>query len=195
MYVDDVGLCSIYSAVAEIKAGSTITLSPDSLPNGFVATDYDQVIIASGGFPPFTFELTSGTLPAGLSLNTKIGKITGIPTSQGSSSFKIRATDIYGCYGEKDYTIEIKATPPVISNISKISGPFRLKIIGSNFHPGCVVKVNDIEVPHTSYKSSTKVIAEKGTALKNLLPKGVAVQITVTNTDDGGVSGPMTFVR
>ena len=54
---------------------------------------YSQIVAASGGTGPFTFALTSGTLPSGLSLDANSGAITGTPLSLGTSSFTVQVTD------------------------------------------------------------------------------------------------------
>jgi hypothetical protein len=68
-------------------------------------------------------------------------------------------------------------------------------ISGSNFHQNCTVKINGTVVPTTVYRSATSVEAQKGAALKAMVPKGQAVQVTVTNNDDGGVSQPFSYTR
>ena len=60
----------------------TLTLSPGSLPNGTTGTAYNQTVTASGGSGPYTFAITSGALPTGLSLSSG-GAITGTPTAGG----------------------------------------------------------------------------------------------------------------
>ncbi len=65
-----------------------------SLPAGAVGVAYSTPMIAGGGTPPYAWSMT-GTLPAGLSLNTSTGMITGTPTAVGSSSFTIMATDAH----------------------------------------------------------------------------------------------------
>jgi hypothetical protein len=183
-----------YSLVVVMDCPYTITISPDFLPSGDVSVPYSQSLSATGGVFPYVYSISSGLLPAGLSLNSLTGSITGTPTTAGNYIFKVKATDSRGCFGEKIYSITIEVNPPVITKILKMQDPFRLKIIGYNFHPGCVVKINGIVV-QSAYKSPNKIIVKKGEVLKELLPKGVAVQITVENTDDGGVSDPKTFVR
>src|SRR5207237_3613174 len=71
-----------------------ITLSP--LQNGNTGVAYNQTITASGGFPPYTFSVLSGALPAGLTLNSATGAITGTPTTSGTASFAIQVTDFAG---------------------------------------------------------------------------------------------------
>ena len=59
-----------------------MALWPDPLPNGVVGVFYSYTLTASGGIPPYTFALVSGTLPAGLSLDPVTGIVSGTPTTQ-----------------------------------------------------------------------------------------------------------------
>ena len=86
---------------------------------------------------------------------------------------------------------EEAVTPPSISNVAKATNPFRLKVYGSNFHPGCAVRVNATEVT-TVYKSAGYLVAKN---VSTLIPKGSTVQITVINKDDGGVSAAYSYTR
>jgi hypothetical protein len=47
----------------------------------------------TGGYAPITWALDSGTLPAGLTLDTATGQVAGTPSAAGSSSCTVRATD------------------------------------------------------------------------------------------------------
>ncbi len=86
-----------------------ITLSPTTLPPGAIGVPYSQSITATGGTAPYTFAVTSGTLPAGLSLNPATGLISGTPLQPGLFSFTIQATDAGGCPGARPYTLTIIA--------------------------------------------------------------------------------------
>ncbi len=85
--------------------------------------------------------------------------------------------------------------PPVITSVQHLGNPFRLRVLGSNFHPGCILRINGNPAPATSFKNNGKLVAKGGAALKAMVPAGVLVQITVLNTDDGGVSAPFPFSR
>lgn len=71
-------------------ASATITLTgapvplqitTTSLPNGQAGTAYSAKLTATGGTTPYSWSLTSGTLPAGLTLSATTGAITGTPTT------------------------------------------------------------------------------------------------------------------
>lgn len=89
---------------------STITLSPSTLPDGVVGTAYSQTVSASGGTAPYTYSVTSGTLPTGLTLNSASGEISGTPASGGTFNFTITATDSLSCSGTQSYTINITSS-------------------------------------------------------------------------------------
>src|SRR5207302_6466795 len=59
---------------------AALTITTTSLPNGQVNTAYSTTLAATGGTTPYTWSLTSGTLPSGLTLNATSGAITGTPT-------------------------------------------------------------------------------------------------------------------
>ena len=75
-----------------VKYPPTITTA--SLPNGEVGKIYNQTLEATGS-DTITWSVTSGSLPAGLTLNNG-GMITGTPTAQGESTFTVTATNGYG---------------------------------------------------------------------------------------------------
>ncbi len=64
-----------------------------TLPSGTVGTAYSSSITASGGTSPYTWSLASGNIPAGLSMNTSTGLVSGTPTTSGTSSFTVTVTD------------------------------------------------------------------------------------------------------
>src|SRR5207245_1972467 len=95
----------------------TITLSPATLPSGTVGVTYSQTITASGSASSYTFALSSGILPAGLTLASG-GALSGTPTAAGSSTFTVTATDAQGCTGSQSYTLTINKATPAFSNLS-----------------------------------------------------------------------------
>lgn len=96
-------------AVADVGC-PVITLSPTTLPNGFLGSPYNQIIMASGGTAPYTYSVSSGALPDGLSLNSVTGLISGTPTAQGTFNFTITATDFNACTGSRNYSVTINGS-------------------------------------------------------------------------------------
>ena len=70
----------------------SITLAQGALPAARIGITYSQALTASGGTGPYTFALTGGQLPAGLSLSAG-GVLSGTPTAGGTFSITVRATD------------------------------------------------------------------------------------------------------
>src|SRR5439155_4506790 len=58
---------------------NSLTLNPASLPAGTQNVAYNQTVTASGGTAPYTYSLSAGSLPAGLTLNASTGAITCTP--------------------------------------------------------------------------------------------------------------------
>src|SRR5207249_398076 len=57
------------------------------------------------GVAPFTWAVTSGALPPGLSLAGST--ISGTPTTAGTYTFTLRATDANGCQGSRSYNWQV----------------------------------------------------------------------------------------
>jgi hypothetical protein len=87
-----------------------VALSPATLPDGTYGTAYSQTLTATGGVGgPYTYAVTNVAFPAGLSLTTlSTGvAISGTPTTTGSFSFTVTATDSAGYTGSHDYSLTI----------------------------------------------------------------------------------------
>ena len=89
-------------------AAPTITLTPATLPAATGSIAYSQPLSASGGNGGYTYSLTAGTLPPGIALSSA-GLISGTPTTTGSYSFTVRATDGFGFNGSQAYTVTVNA--------------------------------------------------------------------------------------
>ncbi len=72
-------------------AAPTITTS--SLPGAQQGVAYSATVSASGGTPPYTWSVISGSLPAGMALAASSGTISGTPTTPGTSNFTVQVED------------------------------------------------------------------------------------------------------
>jgi len=84
------------------------TASP--LPEGDEDVVYSETLAVSGGLAPYTWTVSTGTLPAGLTLSSA-GVISGTPTTAGSSTFTVEAEDDNGATQTKSLTLVINAAP------------------------------------------------------------------------------------
>jgi sugar lactone lactonase YvrE len=69
------------------------TLTSPSQLHGTAGAAFSQTLTGGGGHGPYTWAITSGSLPAGLKLNGTTGAITGTPSAPGTTSFTVQLTD------------------------------------------------------------------------------------------------------
>ncbi len=98
------------------------TISTTSLSAATVNSNYSATLAATGGTSPYTWSLSNGTLPAGLSLSTA-GVISGTPTTSGSSSFTVKVTDANGKTATQSLSLTVNQpvpSSPVTANPSPL---------------------------------------------------------------------------
>lgn len=107
-----------------VDSAPTFAFSPDSLPRGTIDEAYaGETIAASGGTEPYTYAVTAGALPAGITLSTG-GALSGTPTETGTFGFTVGAEDYYGFTGSRAYTLVVDpatdagTTPTVFFGVS-----------------------------------------------------------------------------
>ena len=99
----------------------TITLTPSTLPNGAAGVAYSQTLTASGGGGGgYTYSVTAGLLPAGLTLAGSA--ISGTPTTVGTFNFTVQARDNNSFTGSQAYSIVIGA-PGIALTPATLPGP------------------------------------------------------------------------
>lgn len=100
-------------------------LTTASLPSGTVGSAYSAGLTASGGTLPYTWSVTSGTLPAGLTLTSASGVISGTPTTAQTYNFTVQANDSAAHVCSKALAIMVSsaaATQAVVTISSNILG-------------------------------------------------------------------------
>jgi hypothetical protein len=83
------------TANLSITVNTQLTVTTTSLPAGVIGTSYNQTLTAAGGITPYSWAVTAGSLPAGLSLNASTGVISGTPSGNvtGAIAFTVTVTD------------------------------------------------------------------------------------------------------
>lgn len=101
-----------YQSQTTIPGGFTYVEPPvittPTLPDGLVDQAYTATV-ATTGAGPITLAVTAGELPAGLTLDPNTGLVSGTPTTAGSYTFTVTATNQYGT-DTQEYTIVIRDT-------------------------------------------------------------------------------------
>jgi choice-of-anchor A domain-containing protein len=104
--VDSKGVAATGTCLITIIAGPSLSCS--SVTSGQVGVAFNSgVMTVTGGTSPYIFSVV-GTLPAGLTLNTATGAVTGTATAAGS--FSIKVTDAKGAISASTCTIAIAGT-------------------------------------------------------------------------------------
>jgi hypothetical protein len=84
---------SLSISISPAASPAALAVTTTSLPAGTVSTPYPSTSLqASGGVPPYSWSLQSGSLPAGLNLSTA-GAISGTPTLAGAYPLTFMVTD------------------------------------------------------------------------------------------------------
>jgi Bacterial Ig-like domain (group 3) len=154
----------------------SIGISPNSVPNGTAGAAYAPTLfIASGGASPYTYSVSSGTLPFGLSLSNA-GVLSGTPSTAGSFTFTVRATDLNGATGFASYSATI-SQQGLLSQTIQFSNP-------GQFPTNSIVSLNasaSSSLPVT-FTSSTVSVCNIAGAQATLIVAGIC---TITASQPG----------
>ena len=177
-------------------SGPTITLAPSTVPAATVGTAYSQSVTAANGGAPYTYAISAGALPAGLSLNTATGALSGTPTAGGVFNFTVRATDSStgsGPYsGARAYSLTVAA--PTIS-IAPSTLP--VPTVGVAYSQGITATGGTAAYSYAVTAGSVPAglsLAPDGTLSGTPTTAG-AYSFTVTATDSSTGAGPYSGVR
>jgi hypothetical protein len=85
---------------------ATIGIAPATVPPGSRSQVYSTTLTGSGGTAPYSFAVTGGVLPAGVSLSAA-GVLSGTPGAIGSYTFTVTATDANASSASRTYTLNI----------------------------------------------------------------------------------------
>lgn len=169
---------------------AALSITTLTLPAPSIDVAYLQTVATSGGTAPIAFGITGGSLPAGLSLNSASGAITGTPSAAGSYSFTVTATDTNAATAARTYTGTI--LPPVVITTPSLpvpeagqpyhetvqttggTGPFRFAVTSGSLPAGLTLD------PSTG-------------AIAGTLTSSGAYSFTVTVTDANGNTSSVTY--
>ena len=110
-----------------------LTILTTVLPNGTIGIAYNGQLTATGGFTPYTWSISSGSLPGWASLNTSTGAITGTPSgAPATTSFTVEVTDNNGNFTTQALSI----TTANVALIPPMGIPVKAKLPVSFYRSG-----------------------------------------------------------
>jgi len=196
-----------------ITIAKGLIITTTSLPGGAVNVAYSATLQATGGTTPYSWSITAGSLPAGLSLNATTGEISGAPTASGTSNFTVQVTDSAPSPASATQSLSITITSPLIITTSLLpngsvnvaysttlqasggTGPYSWSISAGSLPGGLSLDANTGVIsgtPTTSEKSSFTVQVVDASTLSTTQPLSItidpALAITTTSLADGAVN-------
>jgi hypothetical protein len=117
-------------------AGSAIVVSTTSLPGGLVGIPYGSALQAIGGTPPYTWSVSSGSLPSGFAITTNnanvtgqtITAITGVPSATGTTQFTVKVQDSANPAGSASQPLSITINNSPNVNNAELKGQYAYEI-------------------------------------------------------------------
>lgn len=109
--------CGLTSGSNSNGGPGSLTIMTSALSSAKLQASYNTTLSASGGKQPYTWSITTGNLPAGLTLTASTGKISGTPTQTGNFSFTAKVVDSSSPLqsAAQSLTIKVSSTTPANS--------------------------------------------------------------------------------
>jgi hypothetical protein len=111
-YSGDANFAGSSCAFLQNVSGSPPSITTSSLANAVQGQSYSAGLAGTGGSTPYSWSLSSGSLPTGLNLNSSSGLISGSPSgSAKTETFSVKLTDSKGATATKSFTITVTSKP------------------------------------------------------------------------------------
>ncbi len=101
---DEAGATDQHTFRLTVEAGRLVT---ESLPPAFNAAAYQAGLKTQHMAIPLRWDVTSGSLPAGITFDEKTGNLRGTPRQVGVSKLTIRVTDAQGTRDHRDLVLRV----------------------------------------------------------------------------------------
>jgi hypothetical protein len=195
---DSAGMTASRSLSIVISPASLSVTTGRQFPNGTLNQPYSQQLSATGGQPPYRWSATG--LPAGLSINTTTGQISGIPTAAGDFGIAITVADSALANFSDRFTLTIKLPPApgaTISGLPSSAGPaqqFPVNVaIDSPFPAPISGQAILTFSPDSGPADRTVQFASGGTTANFAIPAGSTTNDIPIAIQTGTVAGTITI--
>lgn len=161
-----------------VTAGSSpVWSTAASLPNFTEGVSYSTTLVATDADAgsAITYSLVSGSVPTGLSLNSSTGVLSGTPTTAGTYTFTVRATDSGANFVDRAFTaIQVVPNAPTINSVSDVG-------TNRSYNNGAV----SVAFSAPAYSGTTSITSYTVTASTGQTASGSSSPIIVTDIATG----------
>ncbi len=114
---------TVSQALSIVVKPAPLIITTTSLPAATGGQPYSATLAATGGITPYTWSVSAGSLPPGLTLNPSSGTISGTPDVTGTYDFTVTVTDSENPAMTTSQALSISVSGPVITSLRPASGP------------------------------------------------------------------------
>jgi hypothetical protein len=170
-----------------IVALAPLTLTTTTISAGNIDTAYSTTFAATGGAVPYSWSVTNGALPQGLSLATSTGILSGIPLAAGSYNFTVQVADSEATpvKASRAFTLTIGTTLPTGANNSQLTGRYGFLIKGFNYGNTSGAVYGFAELGSLSFNGSGAITGTEYSNATNGVQSAVPVSGSYTLGTDG----------
>ena len=159
--VIDSGGLSVQRRLTIEIAAPPLSISTAVFPFAIKGAVYNQQLSAGGGTPPYTWSIISGSLPSGLTLDSRTGLIAGTPGAAGDFSLAFAVRDVANVEATKPLqllVVDPAQVPRIDSAKYKAGG--KLVVRGQNFDASAKLLVDGQQVSIKTNDGSSLVVKQ-----------------------------------
>lgn len=105
---DNAGATAQRSYAVRVLIDPALNIVTDSLPDGVLDEPYVAAVTAAGGTAPYSWTLINGSLPAGVTFDSSLGRLVGTAASNGQFEALILVQDANGDVSRRAYSFEVR---------------------------------------------------------------------------------------
>ena len=195
---DSTNLTATRSLSLTVNGASLSITTSRQLPDARLNEPYSQTIVAAGGRPPYRW--SSSGLPAGLTINSTTGQISGTPTAAGNFGIAITVSDsaLTNLADRFTLTVNLPSAPRVtisgLPGTSAAAQQYTLRLESDSVYPAPINGQAILSFsPDTGPADRTIQFSTGGTTANFDIPTGSTSASAPLSIQTGTVSGTITI--